>query len=442
MEAVSHQRDDRLGVGHLLHQPGVELAEALQGRGHEQRVQRGHFQLVADRAVDRVGLQEMVGVDALRRAGVAVHPLRHDGGGHAGGVQEGAPADPLIRVGHLAAQQQRRTADSAGREHAVTGAHHDLVRPRPQAARVQRRAFEARDFVLLDAQPQCPCAADQHGALGQCSGNGGDEHGLLGLRGTAQPAVAEVPAARDIALHGPRGNAKTLRATPQSVVVGIGRSRPRCDIEPALHHREPGRQLLDGELGEPEAALPVLQRRRRRAEAAGPVDRGRAPDAASLQDADALVLGLAAGGLLVELRVGLRLEHVEIRAAAQRPLLDHHHAQPRLREDLRRGPAARAGAHDRHVGVELQVGSSAGRHRAPATRSPGPRLSHLSCSCASLYPLEPQRRRGAEEDAEEKKMPFVRIRILIWHRKTSSSTRLSQHNPLCLCGSAVQGSSP
>jgi hypothetical protein len=95
--------------------------------------------------------------------------------------------------------------------------------------------------------------------------------------------------------------------------------------------------------------LPEGQRASRRAEAAGPVDGGAAAHAAALQDVDGLVGGLARGGLLVELRVGLALALLEVAAAAQRAFLDDQHRQAGLRQQFGRDAAAGAAADDGHV---------------------------------------------------------------------------------------------
>src|SRR5690606_23888746 len=98
---------------------------------------------------------------------------------------------------------------------------------------------------------------------------------------------------------------------------------------------------------------PPGQRRRRRAEARCPVDRRRPADATTLEDVDRLVLGLARGRLLVQLRIRIGLAHPEVARALERAFLDHQYAQAGAREDLGGNAAPRAGAHDRHVAVDL-----------------------------------------------------------------------------------------
>ena len=121
------------------------------------------------------------------------------------------------------------------------------------------------------------------------------------------------------------------RATAQQVVVLVGRRQPRADVQPLLGLREPGRQRVGG-VARPvrSARASSCERGRRRAKRTGPVDRRRAADAAALQDVDRLVGGLARRAFLVQRRVGLALELVEVAARLERALFDHHHVEPGL----------------------------------------------------------------------------------------------------------------
>ena len=102
-------------------------------------------------------------------------------------------------------------------------------------------------------------------------------------------------------------------------------------------------------------AAPVVEGRGRSAETRRPVDRRRAADAAPLQNVDGLVLGLACGRFLVELRVGVGLAHAEIVRGLQRSLLDDDHRQPRRTEGFRGHAASGTAADDHHVGLDLPV---------------------------------------------------------------------------------------
>ena len=80
MEAIAHQGQQAVRVRELLQHLGLLRAMAGQRRRHDDRVQRRGFELVADRAVDRLSLQEVVGVDGLRCAVPAFDPLVEGGG--------------------------------------------------------------------------------------------------------------------------------------------------------------------------------------------------------------------------------------------------------------------------------------------------------------------------------------------------------------------------
>jgi tetratricopeptide (TPR) repeat protein len=110
-----------------------------------------------------------------------------------------------------------------------------------------------------------------------------------------------------------------------------------------------------------ERLLPVVEHRRRRAETARPVDRRRAADATALQNVDRLVGRFTGCRILIQIGVGDRFLHFEIARRAQRPFLDHHHAQTGGAQPFGADAAAGAGANDDHVGVDSLV---AGQRRS------------------------------------------------------------------------------
>jgi hypothetical protein len=89
-------------------------SETGQGRGEHHRVDRRRFEHEANRAIDGGLAQEVVGIDALRGAGIAVDALAEQAGRDQRGMQEGAPTQQVIRVGCVRAQQQRRIDGTAG----------------------------------------------------------------------------------------------------------------------------------------------------------------------------------------------------------------------------------------------------------------------------------------------------------------------------------------
>ena len=68
-------------------------------------MERRRLELVADRAIERQRIEEVVGVDRLRRAGEAVDAFRHQRRRHHRRMQKRALADDAVRIGNLAAQE-------------------------------------------------------------------------------------------------------------------------------------------------------------------------------------------------------------------------------------------------------------------------------------------------------------------------------------------------
>jgi hypothetical protein len=130
MEAVAQQREQHLSMGKGLHPVRMRRPDALIGHAEQHRMERRRLELEADRTVDRSVVQEVIGVDRLRRAGIGLDRLRHDGCRDDGGVEKGAPPEHAVRIRCAASQQQRRRADPAGGEHIV---------PRPDAHAPARR---------------------------------------------------------------------------------------------------------------------------------------------------------------------------------------------------------------------------------------------------------------------------------------------------------------
>ena len=95
--------------------------------------------------------------------------------------------------------------------------------------------------------------------------------------------------------------------------------------------------------------MPILERGRWGAKRAGPVDGGGATHAAALQDGDALVLGLAAGGLLVQRGIGFGLALLEVFAALELAFFDDDDLEAGLGHQFRGDARTRARADDGHV---------------------------------------------------------------------------------------------
>ena len=239
----------------------------------------------------------------------------------------------------------------------------DAARGRIGAAGVQADAGERGDAVSLLFEGPCARARQQRRTTIQRRRNRRHQHRLLGVGRTAHAAVADVPAAFYVAPDRAGREAQRLGAAAQGIVVFVGFDRPRGDVEPRFHALEPRCEIGRSKAGDAEFTRPVVECCGRRAEARRPVHGRAAADAASLQDVDRLVASLAAGGFLVQLRIGLGFAHAKVRRGHQRPFLDQHHPQSGVAQDLRGGAAAGAGADDRDVGLEGQIRAERRRRR-------------------------------------------------------------------------------
>ncbi len=123
---------------------------------------------------------------------------------------------------------------------------------------------------------------------------------------------------------------------------------------------------------------PPRERRLGRAERARPVDRRAAADAAPLQDVDRLVLRPAAGGFLVELRIGFRFAHPKIGRGPERALFQQHDGKAGGRQYPGGRSAAGAGADDGDIAVVFRVvGQERRVDDAPGARAIGTiRVAH------------------------------------------------------------------
>ena len=87
---------------------------------------------------ERLGVQEVVAVDRLRRALPALHGLGHVGRRQQHRVQEGAAPQALEGVGQARAHQQGRRVDGAARHHHVAGPDADGMRRVRRAVCIER----------------------------------------------------------------------------------------------------------------------------------------------------------------------------------------------------------------------------------------------------------------------------------------------------------------
>ena len=206
------------------------------------------------------------------------------------------------------------------------------------------------DLVLLHHQFVGPQAVEQSGAVVEGAGNSGGQGALFGVRGAADAAVAQVPAAFDVAGNHFPGPAQGLATLAQDVVVHIGLGQPGFDVVALLAAVEPGLHGRRGQVVESETAGPVIQGWCRRAEAGGPVHRGGPTDAPALENGNRAILGDPAHALLIEGGIGLQLIHFEVFLVIQSAFLHKNHRQPGFCQNLSCGAAAGTGADDHHIG--------------------------------------------------------------------------------------------
>jgi hypothetical protein len=355
-QAVHRERDERAGVRQAGHQLVQHAAEAVERHRGEQGLQRRGL----DEEAVPVGpaVDELVRPHRLRRAVVGLHGLGEVGHEAHHRVQEGAPADPPAEA---RAQQQRRTVDRAARRDRHLGQH---AHPRPVGrarAGGHHAARHRHHPPAFDLQPLGAHVGVQRHPGGERVGDVGDAHRLLAVDRTAEAAVAAVGAAVHVAPQRADLPAELAAAVEDDPVVPVRqRLGPRRDVQALLHRLEVGGERGLVEALDPVLALPVIQDGGGRAEAGGPVDRGRPADAAALEHGEGQVGRRPRAALLVQRghRVGLMQREVAPRDPA--PLLDHHDVEARLRQPGREHSAAGARAHDAHVAAPLDVGCDVG----------------------------------------------------------------------------------
>ena len=221
----------------------------------------------------------MVGVDRLRRPGVAIDTIPKTPAETTVGCRKVRwPNSPCGSGTPLAsavpANRWRRRRRLKCRARIVTSMLPGECRPPAGPAPKRDNALLAVEQQALGTQPR-----NQRCALRQCRRRGRDQHRLLGAGRTAHAAVADVPAtahiARDDPSRCPAGAHRALgwrcfhSARRPTVARRAGVPSPRT-----RRHR-----FCESGL-EAEHALPVGQRFRRRTEAAGPVHGGRTANAA------------------------------------------------------------------------------------------------------------------------------------------------------------------
>ena len=105
-------------------------------------------------------------------------------------VQVGAPADALVRVGRIGAQQDAGRVDATAGQHVVPRLDPDALAVGRHAALVHAQAVDADHLVALDQQLVGARQVEQLAAGVEGGGDGSDQHRLLGVGRAAHAAIA------------------------------------------------------------------------------------------------------------------------------------------------------------------------------------------------------------------------------------------------------------
>ena len=259
-------------------------------------------------------------------------------------------------IGNSAAHQQCRRPDRPCSNDKVLCLDTNIGQPRTYPVRAHRTSLEA-DNALLRRKNQSlgTQTRDQQRTARQRSRDSGDEHRLLGAGRTAHAAIADIPAATDIARNDMGRYADFFGPLGKKIVVLVRLEWPGTNTEPMFHRGEPRGHRIRRQLLEPQHFLPIAEGRCRRAEAAGPVDGGRTSDAAPLQNIDGLVGSLARGRFLIQLRIGFGFAHAEIAGGLQGALLNEDDLEPGIGQQFGGNAATGATADDQNIGFQRQV---------------------------------------------------------------------------------------
>ena len=163
-------------------------------------------------------------------------------------MQKGALANQAVWIGRFAPQQQRGRVDRTAGEYDVLGSHTYGVALALKAVGTHHGDHEFRGLAAAKDDPFRARVIQQLGALIERSGQRGDEHRLLGIRGASHAAIAQIPAAVDVARNDLRGDAEFDETVGEQLVVAVWRNGPRRHVQSLFHPLPPRRQLFGGEI--------------------------------------------------------------------------------------------------------------------------------------------------------------------------------------------------
>ena len=101
MKSIAQQGDDDLHVCKLAHPAGMRVTLPGERDRRKHGMNRRRLELVADRAAGR-GVEKIVRINCLRRAGKTVDPVGHQRRRYDRWVEKRAFADEAVRIGNSA----------------------------------------------------------------------------------------------------------------------------------------------------------------------------------------------------------------------------------------------------------------------------------------------------------------------------------------------------
>ena len=119
MKAIAHECQQRVAMRKSLEQIMLAFPDAWHGGCENKRVQWRGFELVANRPINGLGFQKVVGVNGLGRAAPGFDFLLEHGRRHHHRMQKSPLSQTAMRVGRPRAQQHGRGVDGTPCEHIV-----------------------------------------------------------------------------------------------------------------------------------------------------------------------------------------------------------------------------------------------------------------------------------------------------------------------------------
>ena len=289
---------------------------------------------------------ELVGVERLQRPLPRTDLLVEDPEHGRRRMEAQRTAD--VRVAQARPKQERRRLDRTGR-------HDD--RPRANA---HRSGVDAGGGPVLDPHALCLRADHDPRTRGRRILEPRAQRRLLRAERAAVAAIAaddSLLAAEHVPRHRLDVPAERLQSAPHRLVPCRGQVVVRVHAEPLADSVEAGAELRRGKA----QSLPLLEHVVGGAERGRVVDDRAAAEAGAGDQADALVVGRRSAAAAVEPPERGSLDAVEVPFRPVPALLEHDDVEARRGEHGRRDAAARSGADDADVALELELAARLNR---------------------------------------------------------------------------------